>query len=181
MSGGVFIGNNRRRIDNRYALLQSRVFRQLSADFHSAADQIEAEMRPMSRRLVYPVDHCGAAAITAHCVNRHSERCIQRAAFPYDKPRLSDRDDFASIIMAARAAQLVRALQFATIRAFLKRLDAQRIVRAAHVALRGRRFSFRNGHFKTLLSVEVNMSRGYCGYASIHRAPSTNRRYTDLT
>jgi hypothetical protein len=40
----------------------------------------------------------------------------------------------------------MRKLQFAAILAFLERRHLQRIVAAAHVALRGRRFSFRDGH-----------------------------------
>jgi hypothetical protein len=48
--------------------------------------------------------------------------------------------------MAAGAAKVVRALQFAAIGAFLKGFDLQAVVAATHAALRGRRFSLGNGH-----------------------------------
>jgi hypothetical protein len=57
--------------------------------------------------------------------------------------------NFTAIIMAASAAQIVRTLQFAAIRAFLKRRDAQRVVATTHVALRGRGFSLGDGHVGT--------------------------------
>src|SRR5687768_8126511 len=58
-------------------------------------------------------------------------------------------DDFAAVIMAARLAEVVRQLQLAAVRAFLERRRLQRVMAAAHVALRRRCFSFRNSHFGT--------------------------------
>jgi hypothetical protein len=46
-----------------------------------------------------------------------------------------DGNDFTAIIMTAGAAQMVRALQLAAIRAFLKSLSFERIMAAPHVAL----------------------------------------------
>ena len=63
----------------------------------------------------------------------------------------ADRDDFATVIKAARTAQIVRAFQLAAIRAFLIRLNRQRIMAAAHVALGGGGFSLWNGHLGTCL------------------------------
>jgi hypothetical protein len=52
--------------------------------------------------------------------------------------------------MTASLAKIVRQLQFATVRAFLKRGGRQRIMAATHVPPRRRCFSFRDGHFGTL-------------------------------
>ena len=57
-----------------------------------------------------------------------------------------DRDDFAAIIVPAGRAEIVRALQFAAVRAFLERLDAQRIMAATHAALGRGRFSLWDSH-----------------------------------
>src|SRR3546814_2124419 len=48
--------------------------------------------------------------------------------------------------MAAGVAKVVRALQLAAVRAFLKGFDLQAVVAATHAALRGRGFSLGNGH-----------------------------------
>src|SRR3546814_4807527 len=48
--------------------------------------------------------------------------------------------------MAAGVAKVVRALQLAAVRAFLKGCDLQAVVAATHAALRGRGFSLGNGH-----------------------------------
>src|SRR6186997_1771360 len=53
--------------------------------------------------------------------------------------------------MAAGLAQIVRQLELTAVRALLKRRGLQRMVAAAHVALGGRGFSFRNGHRGTCL------------------------------
>jgi hypothetical protein len=47
------------------------------------------------------------------------------------------------------AAQIVRPLEFAAIRAFLERFDAQRMMAAAHVPPGRRGFSFGDGHLGT--------------------------------
>src|SRR3546814_20973953 len=61
--------------------------------------------------------------------------------------------------MAAGSAQIVRALEFAAIRAFLERVRRQRIVRTTHTALRGRGFSLGDGHFGTLCRVNATGAR----------------------
>src|SRR3546814_3632015 len=48
--------------------------------------------------------------------------------------------------MAAGVAEVVRALQLAAVRAFLKGFDLQAVVAATHSALRGRGFSLGHGH-----------------------------------
>jgi len=62
----------------------------------------------------------------------------------------SDGNDFTTIIMAASIAQIMRTLQFATVRAFLERFDAQRIVAAAHTATGRGRFPLGDSHVGTL-------------------------------
>jgi hypothetical protein len=54
--------------------------------------------------------------------------------------------------MPAGIAQIVRALQLATVRAFLKRLDGQGVMRAAHAPAGGRSLSLGNGHLGTFYS-----------------------------
>lgn len=51
--------------------------------------------------------------------------------------------------MAARIAQMVRALQLAAVRAFLECFSGQRIMAAAHTALRGGSFPFGDSHLGT--------------------------------
>jgi hypothetical protein len=52
--------------------------------------------------------------------------------------------------MTAAFAQIMRALQFATVRALLERFDAQRIVATAHAATGRRRFPLGDSHVGTL-------------------------------
>ena len=54
--------------------------------------------------------------------------------------------DFATVVMPAMRADMVRALQLAAIRAFLMRRGAQRFVASTHPAAGGRNFLFRDGH-----------------------------------
>ena len=67
------------------------------------------------------------------------------------RPSGFDGNDLATVIVAAGGAQMVGALQFAAIRAFLESRGRQRIVSATHVAPRRRSFSFGDGHCGTLL------------------------------
>jgi len=62
----------------------------------------------------------------------------------------SDGNDFTAIIVAAGVAQIMRTLQFAAVRAFLERFDAQRIVAAAHTATGRGRFPLGDSHVGTL-------------------------------
>ena len=61
-----------------------------------------------------------------------------------------DGDDFTAVIMAAGVAQIVRALQFTAVRAFLERFDAQSVVAAAHAATGRRSFPLGDSHVGTL-------------------------------
>jgi hypothetical protein len=53
--------------------------------------------------------------------------------------------------MAAGLAHIVRQLQLAAVRTFLELLGGQRMMAAAHVALRGRSFSLGDSHSGTCL------------------------------
>jgi hypothetical protein len=44
----------------------------------------------------------------------------------------TDSDDLAAVVVTARGAQIVRALQFATVRALVESFGLQRIMAAAH-------------------------------------------------
>src|SRR3954464_10220151 len=67
--------------------------------------------------------------------------------------------DFTPVIMTAGDAQIVRQMQLAAIRAFLVIDRLQRVMAAAHVALRRRGFSFGDGHPGTC-SIEVRDAAG---------------------
>jgi hypothetical protein len=60
-----------------------------------------------------------------------------------------DRDDLTTVVVAASVAEVVRALQFAAVRAFVECFDLQSIVAAAHAPAGRGRFSFRDSHFGT--------------------------------
>ncbi len=57
-----------------------------------------------------------------------------------------DLDHFAIIIVAARVAQVMRALEFAAVRALLRLHGDKRVVAAPHVAPRRRGFTLWDGH-----------------------------------
>jgi hypothetical protein len=56
------------------------------------------------------------------------------------------RNNLAAVIMTAGATYMMRALQLAAIGAFRMGIGGERMVRAAHIAPRRRRFSFWNRH-----------------------------------
>src|SRR5262245_30106959 len=75
-------------------------------------------------------------------------------------------DHLAAIVISARLADVVRQLEFATVRALTQVDGAQPMMRSPHVALGFRHLSFRYGH-------SSNLVRRGCG----HRACfSCNRR-----
>jgi hypothetical protein len=74
---------------------------------------------------------------------------------------LGDCHHFAAIIMTTSIAQMVRTLQFTTIGAFLIRSNFERIMAAAHAALRRRCFSFGDSHFGTC-SISKSISSKPC-------------------
>ncbi len=67
-----------------------------------------------------------------------------------------DGNDFTAIIVAARAAHMMWALQFAAIRAFLECRNRQPIMATAHVTLRGRGFSLWDCHVGTYSNLVKN-------------------------
>ena len=66
----------------------------------------------------------------------------------YDRLK-ADFQHFTTIIMAACVAQMVRTLQLAAVRAFLECFGGQRIMAAAHTALRRGSFAFWDSHVGT--------------------------------
>src|SRR3546814_16850416 len=75
------------------------------------------------------------------------------------RPPRSTRTDTLFPYTTLFRSQIVRALEFAAIRAFLERVRRQRIVRTTHTALRGRGFSLGDGHFGTLCRVNATGAR----------------------
>jgi hypothetical protein len=60
-----------------------------------------------------------------------------------------DRDDLATVVMAASVAQVVRALQLAAIATLVESLGLEGVMAAAHAPAGRARFSFRDSHFGT--------------------------------
>jgi hypothetical protein len=87
-------------------------------------------------------DHRAHTLVTAHRVNSDTRRthgCLPPAL----RARLrlkTNRNDLATVVVAARGAQVVRALQFAAVRAFMEGLDAQRVMAATHAPAGGEVF-----------------------------------------
>lgn len=59
---------------------------------------------------------------------------------------LASRDDFATVIVPAMRADMMRALQFAAVAAICMRLNGQSMVAATHTLARRRGLSFGDGH-----------------------------------
>src|SRR5436190_18940903 len=62
------------------------------------------------------------------------------------------RNDLAAVIVAAGRAEIVRKLELTAVGALLEARRSQRVMAAAHIALRGRRFSLRDGHLGSSLN-----------------------------
>jgi hypothetical protein len=60
--------------------------------------------------------------------------------------RLAGRDHFAAIVVAAMAADVMRAFQLTAVAAFRMSLVRQRLMAATHPPARRRRLTFRNSH-----------------------------------
>jgi hypothetical protein len=68
----------------------------------------------------------------------------------------ADGDDLTPVIVAAVAADVVRALQLSAVRAFVERLDLEGIVRTTHAATGRRYFSLGDSHGRTISSNNVS-------------------------
>jgi hypothetical protein len=97
--------------------------------------------------MIGPGEHDRRADIAAHRVDCDPRPTAQNCSPEDPVPVLRFvRPNFTPIIMAAFGAQIVRQLELAAIRAFLIVDRLQRMMAAAHVALRRRCFSFGDGH-----------------------------------
>src|SRR5882672_4592038 len=72
--------------------------------------------------------------------------------FPRANKSFPGRNNLPAVIMPTRGTDMVRSLQLTAIGAFGPSLWAKRMMRTPHVAHRGRRFSFGNGHCEMLLN-----------------------------
>jgi hypothetical protein len=70
--------------------------------------------------------------------------------------------------MAARRAHVVRQLQFAAVRAFLELLCFQRMMAAAHIALRRRSFSLGDSHCGTCLDSSKKLATIFAEFQQPH-------------
>jgi hypothetical protein len=110
---------------------QVRVVLERRLDPRLVAHQQELEAVVAAPRDRRALDHHPHAFIAAHRVDgdtRKTHGWIVRSSAGL-KP---DRDDLAPVVVAASRAQVVRALELATIRALVEGLDLQGIVAAAH-------------------------------------------------
>tara|TARA_Y100001001_G_scaffold33122_1_gene27510 strand:+ start:876 stop:1118 length:243 start_codon:yes stop_codon:yes gene_type:complete len=71
----------------------------------------------------------------------------------------TDGDDFATVIVAAVRAQIVRTLEFTAVRALVMRFNLERIMRTAIAATVGRYFPLGDGHGGTCSSNNFNQFR----------------------
>jgi len=106
------------------------VERSLDGDF--IAEQAEAQSIMTATSFGHARHHDAHTFISAHRVD--SDMRLSCHHFPLLEltSLRPNRNHFTAIIMAALRAKVVRALQFAAVRAFLERLDLQRIVAATH-------------------------------------------------
>tara|TARA_B100000378_G_scaffold91640_1_gene72389 strand:- start:381 stop:731 length:351 start_codon:yes stop_codon:yes gene_type:complete len=105
-----------------------------------------------------PFDHDTHAFITAHRINGDTRQTHA------DSPALltvlkTDGDDFATVIVAAVRAQIVRTLEFTAVRALVMRFNLERIMRTAIAATVGRYFPLGDGHGGTCSSNNFNQFR----------------------
>jgi hypothetical protein len=94
-------------------------------------------------------DHA-RSPVAAHCIKGDRDAFAHLAALCTEVSALgglrSRRGHFTPIVVAARFAQMMRALQLAAIRAFGISRGFQRMMRSPHVAARGRSLLFWDGH-----------------------------------
>jgi hypothetical protein len=126
---------------------------QRGLDLHFVTDQQKAEAFMAVARKCCARDHHANAFIAAHRINRDTRR-LGHGYFPLFVERtgaagLSGGNNLAAIVVATRIAHMVRTLQFAAVRAFLKGFDLQRIVATTHAALGRRSFSLGDSHLGT--------------------------------
>src|SRR3546814_18821588 len=95
---------------------------------------MEAQVRIAALGDFRPGDDHGRATIAAHDIKRDDGTADH---WVFNRLRLSgsgfDRNDLAAIIMAAGIAEVMRALQLATVRALLKCPNRQGMMAAAQV------------------------------------------------
>src|SRR5215207_8864127 len=119
--------------------------RQLVGDDRLVAEEDEAQSRVGAVRANRARNGGFGARVAAHGVDRDCRG-------PGHRPALTSgfgRGDFAAVVMTASRAQIVRQLELPAVGAFLERRWLQRMMAAAHVALRGRRFSLGDSHCGT--------------------------------
>ena len=125
------------------------------------------------------IEHNLRCRIPAHGINRQGESgpCISHfgslgalgcaGSEPDGRLQAIRCHHFAAIIIAAMGADMMRALQFAAIGAFMMRRACKRMMAATHAAAGRRSLLFRNGHGAGSLSLKRN-----CGFEQ-GRASST--------
>jgi len=96
-------------------------------------------------------DHHAHAFIAAHRINGDTRQA--HAQYSGFSSRLkADRDNLATVVVAAMRAQIVRPLELTTVRTLVMSFDLQRIVCAAITTAVGRYFSLGDSHGGTCSS-----------------------------
>src|SRR5207302_1078170 len=113
--------------------------------------------------------HRAGSPPNAAAANRNGPACRQAEPRNFEDSESSvflRRQDLAALVHAGLQVDVVRALQFAGFLVLDEGVGAERVMRAAHVAPRGRGFAFRNGHRKLILAWKwgrVSGGRGVSG------------------
>jgi hypothetical protein len=105
------------------------VERLLDALFIAYKQELEAIMAAAGYCRTF--NHDTHALIPAHRIDGDT----RQAHVPESPPLMGlepDGDDFATVIVTASIAQVVRALEFTTVRAFMECIDAESVMAAAH-------------------------------------------------
>jgi hypothetical protein len=126
---------------------QVRVAFERFLDPHLVAAEQELEAIMLAAGQSRAFDHDAHADIAAHRVDSDTRQSHDlRSSWTVLK---TDGDDLAAVVVAAGVAEVVRALQFAAVAAFVEGFDLQRVVATAHAPAGGRRFSLGDSHFGT--------------------------------
>ena len=133
-----------------------RVECSLDARFIANQQELELVVTPTRQRGAF--DHHAHAFVSAHRIDGDT-RQAHGASPAWLTVLKTDGDDFAAVIISAVRAQIVRALEFAAVRALMMGLDLERIMCTAIAAAVGRYFPLGDGHGGTCSSNNYSQFR----------------------
>ena len=107
-------------------------------------DEQKLELVMATTRKRRPFNHDAHTFIAAHRIDGDTRQ--SHVANPPRRRLKADGDDLAPVVMTARGAKVVRALQLTAVRALMECFDLQRIMAAAHAPAGRARFSLGDSH-----------------------------------